>query len=320
MERSQAKDAQDLYDNRAAECDTSWHARFTTHLVELLDLRPGEQVLDLACGTGLLTFKASDAVGTSGSVVGIDISTGMLAEARTKLERRDLENVQLYQHSITDLTSLSELHSRAFDVISCASALVLLPDPEEALKQWTQYLKPGGRLITDATHPRTFLPGIVLERVGGGLDVTVPSYREAFQRPKDLADILRAVGLVDIEIKRMSQLSSRDGSDELQGFISDAHKPLIAKEYAVSDAAAVFDAQVASPFGAFFVDEPIRSQAKKLFEEEWAELADEDGLLTEADEVFVGIGWKPAKRGNDLCTIDRCSLAHLSHDSAESAV
>jgi len=291
MERDQAKDAQDLYDSRAANYDASWHDRFSSHVVQLLDLKPGESVLDLACGTGLVTFKAAQAVGSSGHVVGVDISTGMLHQAHVKLEDHTTNNIHFYNHSITELGSLSDLQERNFDAIACASALVLLPHPEAAIKQWAKYLKPGGRLITDAAHPRVLLPGIVLERVGRILNLPVPSYREPFQGPDDLADIMHAAGLVDVEVKRISQLKSRDGSNDLQSFLVGSEQPLVAKTYAVADAAVVFENQIGPPFGACMANEPLRSEAKALFEREWANLANDQGLLTEVDEVFVGVGW-----------------------------
>lgn len=292
MAPNQAKDAQNLYAGRASSYDASFHERFSSNVVQILNLKPGEKVLDLACGTGLVTFKASNAVGPSGSVVGVDISTDMLAEARTKLEKHTLSNVQLCQHSITELESLAQLHNRKFDAITCASALVLLPGPGAALEQWTKYLKPGGRLITDVTHSRALLPGIALERVGRALQLPIPWYREAFQQPKDLEDLMRNAGLLNIEIRRVSQLNSRDGSDNLHAFIADAQqRPLTAKTYTVSDAVDVFDAHINKPYGACMRDEPISSQAKHLFVKEWSRLADQNGMLWEVDEVFVGLGW-----------------------------
>lgn len=291
MERDQAKDAQDLYDGRAANYDASWHDRFSSHVVQLLRLKPGERVLDLACGTGLVTFKAAEHVGPSGQVVGVDISTGMLAQAHAKLKHYTLRNIQFHNHSITELDSLSELQEYTFDAITCASALVLLPHPEAAITRWAKYLKPGGRLITDATHPGVLLPGMVLERVGRALDLPVPSYREPFQEPDDLAKIMHTAGFSDVEVMRISQLKSRDGSDDIQSFLAVSQQPLVAKTYAVVDAAAVFENQVGSHFGACMANEPLRTKAKILFEREWASLADTHGVLNEIDEVFVGVGW-----------------------------
>lgn len=293
MQTGQATDAQRLYDARAAQYDASFHQHFTSHIVQLLAIKPGEHILDLACGTGLISFKAAQLVGTTGHVSAIDISTGMLAEAHVKLSAHNLDNIRFYQHSVTELDSFPELQRCTFDAIACTSALVLLPHPEAALKSWTKYLKPGGRLITDVTHPRTLLPGIVLERVGRALDSPVPSHRVAFQKPEDLAAIMHAAGLVNVKVTRMSQHSSRDGTESLEGFLAGPEEPLAMRTYAVEDAASIFDQQVDTPFGACLAKEPTRSQARELFEHEWAELADENGILTEMDEVFVGVGWKP---------------------------
>lgn len=65
----------------------------------------------------------------------------------------------------------------------------------------------------------------------------------------------------------------------------------VAKTYAIADATVVFENQIGSPFGACMADEPLRVEAKILFELEWASLADASGVLTEIDEVFVGVGW-----------------------------
>jgi ubiquinone/menaquinone biosynthesis C-methylase UbiE len=52
-------------------------------LIEIAELRPGERVLDAACGTGVVTLLASQQVGSSGSVSGLDPNPGMLAVARS---------------------------------------------------------------------------------------------------------------------------------------------------------------------------------------------------------------------------------------------
>lgn len=216
----------------------------------------------------------------------------MLAEAYIKMAAHDINNFRFYQHSTTELESLPELEGCKFDAIACTSALVLLPQPETALKSWAKYLKPGGRLITDVTRPRTLLPGIILERVGRALNAPVPSYREAFQKPEHLAAIMHAAGLVNVKVMRMSQHSSRDGTGNLEGLLSGSEEPLPMRTYAVENAASIFDQQVDTPFGVCLAKEPTRSQARELFEHEWAELADESGILTEVDEVFIGVGWK----------------------------
>ncbi|KAK5120034.1 hypothetical protein LTR85_007111 [Meristemomyces frigidus] len=288
--RHQASDAQNLYDNRAPVYDDSWHPRFARHIVKFAQLQPGEHVLDLACGTGLVSYPASKAVGPEGSVTGIDISSGMLAQAEAKKSSHSHSNVEFYQHSITDLDSMPELKGKTFDAITCASALVLLEHPAEALKQWASYLKPGGRLITDATHPRSQLALITFERVGRALGKPVPFYRIDFQKPDDLRSIMEGAGL-QVDVKLISQLDI-DGKEDLESYLEDFNNPRIERLYSVDDADEKFDRIIDTWSMADLAVPDMRQQARKLFKEEWAKLADADGKVKAVDGVFVGIGRK----------------------------
>jgi len=262
-------------------------------MAEMADLRPGEHVLDLACGTGLVSFPASTIVGADGSVVGVDISSGMLSQANSRLSKHDLHNVDFYQNSITDLDALEDVKGKQFDAIMCCSALVLLEDAAGALKHWTRYLKPGGRLVTDVTHPMNLAGGTALERVGRRLQRPVPYYREPFQTPEDLRSRMEAVGLRDVEITFLS-IQDIPGTEELKDYIvPDFAQPKIQAEYDGADADQVFEEVIG---GTAYKDlaspEDVREQAKALFREEWARIADSDGKVRVVDGLFVGKGWK----------------------------
>jgi ubiquinone/menaquinone biosynthesis C-methylase UbiE len=292
MARNQTRDAQDLYDERSVKYDDSHHPRFARHCVELAKVQPGEHVLDLACGTGLVSYCASKAVGPSGSVTGVDISTGMLAQAEAKKPKHDLQNVTFQKHSITELDTLDALKDKQFDLITCCSALVLLPDPAGALKQWVTFLKPGGRLITDVTHPNNLISGLAFERVGIALQQPLPWYRLPFQKAEDLCDIMKAAGLHSIDVKLIS-LMDVDGSDDLEDYITDATNPRVEKEYQIDDADQVFDNTIdTDPMKSLASPPEVREKARTLFREEWAKLANDQGKVQSIDGVFVGIGWK----------------------------
>ena len=122
----------DIYKSRSATYDSgsnSLHVRQTkTYLSHLKPyLHPGASLLDLACGTGLLTIPAKSIVGTHGRVVGVDMSNGMLDMARQKSREQSLD-VEWYEHDVSDFTTL-DLGAGEFDLITCASALILLPSP-----------------------------------------------------------------------------------------------------------------------------------------------------------------------------------------------
>ncbi|OAL30283.1 hypothetical protein AYO20_08761 [Fonsecaea nubica] len=146
------------YTPRAANYDLShggWHVELGRDFVTWLPPPKGGAVLDLACGTGLVTLPQAEAVGSGGIIVAVDITEAMLNEAKRKPLPVGSAEVKWVLGDITDLSSLEEVQRvvkerGGFDVISCCSAFVLLEDPAKAIRHWVTLLKPGtGRLIVD---------------------------------------------------------------------------------------------------------------------------------------------------------------------------
>src|SRR5690242_16540628 len=124
IEETQSQTAARLYDVRAEKYDDSHHPKFAKWMAtEMLKPQPGEHILDLACGTGLVSFPAAEAVGPQGNVIGIDVSDGMLMEAEKKLlmhkEQGHGMNLQFINHDIASLSTCAELKGRegSFDAI-----------------------------------------------------------------------------------------------------------------------------------------------------------------------------------------------------------
>lgn len=108
-------------------------------LRRLLALRPGDIVLDVACGPGNFTRSLSPAVGATGLVVGIDSSATMLTRAVQDTEQ---VNVGYLRGDAVDLP----LASGTVDAVCCFAALHLFDHPMRALDAMTRALVPGGRL------------------------------------------------------------------------------------------------------------------------------------------------------------------------------
>jgi ubiquinone/menaquinone biosynthesis C-methylase UbiE len=135
------------WDKAAEYYEGFWHKQLATaqtRLLELAALKLGERVLDVACGTGLVTFPAAAAVGPGGEVVGTDISQAMIDLVRQIAEERSIANVAFDR---MDAENLSALPDASFDVVLTALGLMYVPDVLQALKEQHRVLRPGGRAV-----------------------------------------------------------------------------------------------------------------------------------------------------------------------------
>jgi len=111
-------------------------ASWVPPLLDLLALKPGERVLDVACGTGVVARQAASLVGTGGHVVGLDFNGDMLARARAQAPA-----VEWREGNAMDLP----FATHTFDVVVCQQGLQFFPDSGTALREAHRVLVPGGR-------------------------------------------------------------------------------------------------------------------------------------------------------------------------------
>ena len=110
-------------------------------MLTMAGLQPGEQVIDVACGTGLVTFDAARAVGRTGRVVGTDLSQEMVDRARQQATVLELPHVAFERMDAEDLRT----PPASFDVWLCGLGLMYVPDVARALAEAHRVVRPGGR-------------------------------------------------------------------------------------------------------------------------------------------------------------------------------
>jgi ubiquinone/menaquinone biosynthesis C-methylase UbiE len=136
-----ARTISEQFDERAANyAKGQWHRICAERLVELAALQPGHTVLDAGTGTGFAALAIARRVGPRGRVVAIDMSPGMLAEARAAVEASGMANVEIVQ---ADATTLPQFSTGSFDAALCAAALLYMP-VSQALAEWHRVLAPNG--------------------------------------------------------------------------------------------------------------------------------------------------------------------------------
>ena len=114
---------------------------------ELLELRPGDRILDLGCGTGDDTREIAAIVAEAGSAVGVDSSTMMINEARARATRTSAANVEFHACDATKL----DFDDDSFDGSRADRLLQHLIDPAAALREMVRVTRPGRRVVISDT-------------------------------------------------------------------------------------------------------------------------------------------------------------------------
>jgi ubiquinone/menaquinone biosynthesis C-methylase UbiE len=125
----------------------------------------GDRVLDVCCGRGACLLPAAEAVGPTGTVLGVDLAPEMVAALAD--ETAGMPQVEV---AVMDAEAL-DVADAAFDVVLCGFGIFFLPSPERALAEWRRVLRPGGAVAVS-----TFV-------TMGGFPWTASAVREILPAP-----------------------------------------------------------------------------------------------------------------------------------------
>jgi ubiquinone/menaquinone biosynthesis C-methylase UbiE len=112
-------------------------------LLEFASLKPGERVVEAACGSGLVTSMIAGAVGPGGEVVATDLSQNMVELTRRRCDAESLAWVTTARMSADDLA----VEAEHFDAALCALGIMYVPDPPAAVASMRRAVRPGGRVV-----------------------------------------------------------------------------------------------------------------------------------------------------------------------------
>ena len=132
------------WDRAAPAYEPGWQVQLEpahSMMLGMADPRAGDHVLDVACGTGIVSFRLATTVGIQGSVLGTDISERMIEAATFKAGARSAHNIRFIRCDAEQL----ELPDRQFDVAVCGLGLMYFPEPVRALREMHRVLRPAGK-------------------------------------------------------------------------------------------------------------------------------------------------------------------------------
>jgi len=159
--------------------------------VALASLREGETVLDLGSGAGFDCFLAAERVGSSGRVIGVDMTPEMLERARDNSRKGGYSNVEFRLGEIEHLPAADN----SVDVILSNCVINLSPEKERVFGEAFRVLKPGGRLLVSDIVLLKSLPEVVMK----SLEAYVGCVAGAIEK-KQYLDVIGGVGFAGIDV------------------------------------------------------------------------------------------------------------------------
>lgn len=171
-------------------------------LIDAARLRPGEDVLDVACGTGIVTRLAAEGVAPSGKVTGLDVNPGMLAVARTAAPRGT--SIDWCEASAESMP----LPDETFAVALCQMGLQFIPNKLGALREMRRVLARGGRLLTNLPGPTPPLFAIMSDALNRHLGPEAASFALvvfSLHDADELAGLLKSAGFRDIGVTKATR-------------------------------------------------------------------------------------------------------------------
>ena len=200
----------DFFNGRTAyDSEGDSHPREAKRLLNYVAVTSGQTILDLATGTGLMAIPAAKAVAPKGSVIGVDISKGMLAQAKDKMVAAAIDNLELIEADVESI----DFQREQFDTIFCCSALVYISNIPAMIAKCYLWLKPGGCLAFTTPERSSYLAEVKVKVCQDLFAIDLPHIIRPLWTPEKCRIILQKSGFQNIEIEKHQYSRSRIDKD-----------------------------------------------------------------------------------------------------------
>jgi SAM-dependent methyltransferase len=174
----------------------SLFGEWASEVADAAQIRAGERVLDVACGTGILAREAASRTGATGSVIGVDPSPGMLVVAKRLAPKVE------WQQGVAEWLPFAD---QTFDVVASQFGLMFFDDQRAALRQAWRVLRPGGRLAIVVWDALDNIPAYaeevaLLERLAGTPAADALRAPFVLGHRRDLLRLFADAGVGDVDV------------------------------------------------------------------------------------------------------------------------
>jgi ubiquinone/menaquinone biosynthesis C-methylase UbiE len=236
---------------------------YAVDLVSRLNVSADASVLELACGTGIVTRRLRDRLGSEAKLVATDLNEAMLDYASKKF--RPEEIVEWKQADATDLPFADQ----SFDAVVCQFGLMFFPDKEKAVSETYRVLKPGGTFLFNVWDAIEYneLPNIAHAIIAEFFDDNPPDFYEvpfSFHDLESINSLVSAAGFTEIQLAVLRLPAVSPSAEEAaKGLVHGNPVINVIRERSESSIPEI-EAAVAEAVAAQCGDTPVRARMQAL--------------------------------------------------------
>ena len=236
---------------------------YAADLVARLDLPGSASVLELACGTGIVTRRLRDRLGPKARVVATDLNEAMLGYAARKFGHE--EAVEWKQADATDLP----FDDQSFDAVVCQFGLMFFPDKDKSVRETFRVLKPGGKFLFSVWDAIEYndLPHIAHSIISRFFKDNPPDFYEipfSFHDPETIRPLVSTAGFSQFQLSLLPlRAIAPNAQDAARGLVRGNPVIVAIKERDESKVPEI-EGAVATAIVAQCGDAPVRGRMQAL--------------------------------------------------------